>query len=78
MTLRAKRVLSVVGALLLADGAAFLLDPAGQIRLWSGPRAPAAYRRAMSFFAGHTGFCRILSAAETAAGVALVVWSSAR
>lgn len=76
MTLRSKRALSLVGALLLADGSSFLFDPSGQIRLWSSPRAPGWYRRAMSYFAKHTGLCRALSAVEIAAGLALVARSS--
>ncbi len=76
MTLRSRRALNVLGALLLADGSSSLLDPSGQIRLWSGPRAPRWYRRAASYFAAHTGLCRAISAVEIAAGLALVVRSS--
>jgi hypothetical protein len=78
MTLQSKRGLSLLGALLLADGSVFLLDPSGQIRLWSSSRAPSWYRRAMSYFARHTGLCRALSVAEIAAGMALVARSSRR
>lgn len=75
MTLCAKRALFLLAALLLADGSAFLLDPPGQIRLWSSPRAPRWYRRAMSFFEGHVAFCRALSVAEIALGLALLARS---
>lgn len=77
MTLRSKRALSLLGALLLADGSTFLLNPSGQIRLWSSRRAPGWYRKAMAFFAEHTGLCRVLSTAEIAAGAAFVARSGA-
>jgi hypothetical protein len=62
---------------LLADGSATLINPAGLIRLWSGPRAPSWYRNMMSYFTKHLGFTRAVSAAEVAAGLALVARSSA-
>lgn len=77
MSVRSKRALSLLGLFLVADGSATLINPAGLIRLWSGPRAPKWYRNLMSYFSKHLGFTRALSAAETAAGLALVARSSA-
>jgi hypothetical protein len=77
MNLRSKRAMSLFGALMMADGLAFLISPAGQVRLWSSRRAPKFYRRTMSFFGAHKGLCRALAIAEAAAGVALVARSSA-
>jgi hypothetical protein len=78
MTLRSKRTISVLGALLVADGAAYLFNPSGQLRLWSTPRAPGWYRRATSYITEHTTLCRVLCAAEIAGGFALVARSTGR
>lgn len=77
MTVRSKRALSLLGLSLLADGSATLINPAGLIRLWSGPRAPGWYRNVMSYFAKHLAVTRAVSAAEVAAGIALVARTSA-
>ncbi len=73
MTARGRRALSLVGTTLVADGATFVTNPQGQIRLWSGKRAPAWYQSVMSFFARHLTLCRALAAAEILAGTALLV-----
>lgn len=78
MTVRGKRALSLLGMFLLADGSASMLNPASQLRLWSGPRAPRWYRRAMSYFGDHINLFRAISAAEIAAGIAALTRSHAR
>jgi hypothetical protein len=57
---------------LIADGATFVTNPEGQIRLWSG-KGPSCYSRMMSFFAEHTRLCRALAAAEIMVGTALLL-----
>lgn len=78
MNLRSRRALSILGTVLLADGAAFLIHPKGQLRLWSSPRAPKWYRRALLFFREHVGLCRLISGVEVAAGIAAIARSGAR
>lgn len=78
MNLRSRRALSLLGTLLLADGAMFLINPKGQLRLWSSPRAPRWYRRALLFFREHERLCRLISGVEVASGIAAIVRSGAR
>jgi hypothetical protein len=62
--------LSILGTMLVADGATFMMNPADQIRLWTGDRTPAWYRRVMGFFSEHLVLCRALAATELVAGTA--------
>src|SRR4051812_25996450 len=66
------RTTAVLGMVFVADAVTFLVDTDGQIRLWTGPSAPAWYRRAMAFFDKHRGICRVLAAAELLTGVSLI------
>jgi hypothetical protein len=77
MTLRAKRGLALLGMFMVADGSTALINPAGWMRLWSGPRAPGWYRDMTSYFTKHLRLTRALSIAELAGGLALVARSSA-
>ena len=73
MTVRTRRALTVIGMTLVADGVVFVTNPSGQIRLWSGERAPIWYGRMMSFFAKRVSLCRTLAATELLAGAALLI-----
>lgn len=67
-----RKALSMVGALLAGDAAAFLLDTRGQIEVWSSSRAPRWYRRMMRFFEKRTALCRVIAAGELALAFGLL------
>jgi hypothetical protein len=73
----AQRTSSLLGAALVADGAAFVTNPSAQIALWSSSRAPRWYRRVMSYFSEHPDVCRALAGAELVLGMAMLARAGA-
>jgi len=67
-----KRVKTLAGAALVADGLTFLLNPAAQLAIWSSPRAPRWYQQLLGTFRDHLGLCRVLAGVELAAGAAII------
>jgi hypothetical protein len=63
---------TLIGAALIADGAAFMMDPERQSHIWSGPRAPFWYRGLMKYFERHVRMSRTIAALELGAGLLLL------
>lgn len=71
-SLRGRRVVSVVGILLLGDGIAALLGPRRHLELWAWPGGPHLYIRAMERFRSSVPLTVGLSVAAMGVGGALI------
>lgn len=67
-----KRTSTLVGAALIADGAAFMLDPERQTHIWSSPWAPFWYRGMMDYLGRHVRMTRTIAGLELVAGVLML------
>jgi len=74
MGLGFRKVLSATGMLLLGDALAHFIYPSGHIKVWSWPKGPAFYQRALDTLRSKRSLV-MLSAAEVAAGCGLVAFA---
>ena len=63
---------TLIGAALVADGAAFMIDPERQSHIWSSARAPFWYRGMMTYLGRHVRMSRTIAALELAAGLVML------
>ncbi|HSP78406.1 MAG TPA: hypothetical protein VLQ93_07750 [Myxococcaceae bacterium] len=74
MGLGFRKVLSATGMLLLGDALAHFIYPRGHLEVWSWPKGPAFYQRALEALRSKRSLV-MLSAAEVAAGFGLVAFA---
>ncbi len=66
-SLAARRVVEMLGLLMIGDGTLAATRPSRYMALWVG--GPRPWRRMMSFFATRPTLTRVVGAAELAAGL---------